>query len=489
MTKNLLVKIGLFTFIFLLSLKVITDTDLGWHIQVGEYILKTLSVPRTDLFSFSQPDYPYVYHSWATEVIIFVGYKWLGLWGVTIFYALVITLSVFFIYRTSILLSGKINYPLFLWSAPLAFIFAGGRTRAMGFLLLAVFYFLFTKFQLKNSRAIWLAPLLFFLWVNLHGSFILGIGVFAVLILTWRFFSKENQRTPKFKNLLIIFFLSLVSTLFNPYFFGAWKQAILMTLNSTLALRSVNLDWRSLVEPSSGGLIFATIVAVVIFLLFFGKSKVSKIQKFLLLLFFILSFLTARFVLPLFVFFVPVANQTLEDLKSRINKQVQSSISVKGFILVLYLVLLLTALSNFLETNVANRSLRQYSYFLEKFSLTRLLYSPWPYEANLFIKENLQEKRIFAEANWGSYMIWLNPSQKVFYWGAVDNFIVSGRSFVFEYQDIVNAKPNWEEKLNQYKIDVVFLPKEFPLVAVLNLKEDWQKVYDRQDTVIFTKRN
>ena len=487
MTKNSLVKIGLFTFIFFLSLKVVVDTDLGWHIQVGEYIVKTLSVPKADLFSFSQPDYPYVYHSWATEVLIFVSYKWLGLWGVTIFYALVITLSVFFIYRTSILLSGKVNYLLFLWSAPLAFIFAGGRTRAMGFLLLAAFYFLFTKFQLKNSRAIWLAPPLFFLWVNLHGSFILGIGVFAVLTLTLRFFSKD--RSANFKTLLIIFFLSLVSTLLNPYFFGAWKQAVVMTLNSTLGLRSVNLDWRSLVEPSSGGLIFATIVAMVIFLLFFGKNKVSKIQKFLLLLFFILSLLTARFVLPLFVFFVPVANQTLEDLKSRINKQVQSSISVKGFILVLYLVLLLTALSNFLETNVANRSLRQYSYFLEKFSLTRLLYSPWPYEANLFIKENLQGGRIFAEANWGSYMIWLNPAQKVFYWGAMDNFIVNGRSFVFEYQDIVNAKPSWEEKLNQYKIDAVFLPKEFPLVAVLNLREDWQKVYDKEDAVIFTKRN
>ena len=86
-------------------------------------------------------------------------------------------------------------------------------------------------------------------------------------------------------------------------------------------------------------------------------------------------------------------------------------------------------------------------------------------------------------------MIWLNPGQKVFYWGAMDNFIVNGRSFVFEYLNIINTKPNWEEKLNQYKIDAVFLPKEFPLVAVLNLREDWQKVYDRQDVVIFTKRN
>src|SRR3989344_3602901 len=149
MTKNLLVKIGLFTFIFLLSLKVITDTDLGWHIRVGEYILKTLSVPRTDLFSFSQPDYPYVYHSWATDVLIFLSYKWLGLWGVTILYASIITLGVFFIYRTSILLSGKVNYLLFLWAAPLAFTFAGGRTRAMGFLFFTIFSFIFTKFRLK----------------------------------------------------------------------------------------------------------------------------------------------------------------------------------------------------------------------------------------------------------------------------------------------------------------------------------------------------
>jgi len=489
MTKNLFVKIGLFTFIFLLSLKVITDTDLGWHIRVGEYILKTLSVPKTDLFSFSQPDYPYVYHSWATELIIFASYKWLGLWGITLLYASIITLSVFYLYRTSVLINGKINYLLFLWVAPLAFAFAGGRTRAMGFLLLSILYLLFVKFQLKNSRAIWLAPLIFFLWANLHGSFILGFGVFAVLIATLRFFPKENQNRPKFKSLLIIFFFSLVSTLATPYFFGAWKQAVVMTLNSTLALRSTNLDWKSLVEPSGGGLIFATIVAVVIFMLFFGKSKISKIQKFLLLLFFILSLLTARFALPLLIFFVPIANQFLEDLKSRLNKQVLNSTSIKGFVSVLYLVLSLSVLINLIETNFANRSFNEYSYYLEKFSSARLLYPPWPYEANLFIQENLPDMRILAEANWGGYMIWLNPGQKVFYWGAMDNFIVNGRSFVFEYLNIINTKPNWEEKLNQYKIDAVFLPKEFPLVAVLNLREDWQKVYDRQDVVIFTKRN
>src|SRR4030042_4000464 len=480
---NLFIKIALFIFIFLLSTKVITDTDLGWHILVGEHVAKTLSVPKTDLFSFSQPNYPYVYHSWATDVMIFTSYKCLGLWGVTIFYAVITTLSVFFLYRTSVLISGKVNYLFFLWVAPLAFTFAGGRTRAMGFLLMTILYFLFTKFQLKNSRAIWLAPLIFFLWANLHGSFILGIGVFAVLRITFRFFSKESEITSKFKSLLIIFFLSLVSTLANPYFFRAWKQAVVMTLNSTLALQSTNIDWGSLINPSGGGWFFAIIVAVVIFVLFFRKTKIARAQKFLLLLFFILSLLTARFAMALFAFFVPIANQLLWDITSRINKQVLNSITVKGFLAVLFVVLFLTAVGNLAETSLANRSFKEYSYYLEKFSANRILYPPWPYETNLFVKENLQDRRIFAEANWGSYMIWLNPAQKVFYWGAMDNFIINNRSFVFDYHDIKDAKPDWEEKINQYKIDAFFLPKEFPLVAVLNLRDDWEKIYDQNDVV------
>ena len=261
-----------------------------------------------------------------------------------------------------------------------------------------------------------------------------------------------------------------------------------MTLNSTLALQSTNIDWKSLIDPSTGGWIFATIVAVVIFILFFGKTKVSKAQKFLLLLFFILSLLTSRFAMALLVFFVPIANQLLWDITSRINKQVLNSITVKGFLAVLFVVLFLTALSNLAGIYSANRSFKDYSYYFEIFSENRHLYPPWPYEANIFIKENLPDRRILAEANWGSYMIWLNPAQKVFYWGAMDNFIVDNRSFVFEYNDIKNAKPNWEEKVNQYQIDTFFLPKSFPLVTVLNLRDDWENIYDQNDVVIFVKQ-
>ena len=61
-----------FVLVFLLSLHVIVDTDFGWHMRVGEYIVLEKRIPKADLFSFSVPDYPYVYHSWGAEVLIYV---------------------------------------------------------------------------------------------------------------------------------------------------------------------------------------------------------------------------------------------------------------------------------------------------------------------------------------------------------------------------------------------------------------------------------
>ena len=48
---------------FAFYFRVVVDPDLGWHLRVGEFIWQTKTIPRKDLFSFSLPDYPYVYHS------------------------------------------------------------------------------------------------------------------------------------------------------------------------------------------------------------------------------------------------------------------------------------------------------------------------------------------------------------------------------------------------------------------------------------------
>ncbi|OGD94426.1 hypothetical protein A3H87_00360 [Candidatus Curtissbacteria bacterium RIFCSPLOWO2_02_FULL_42_37] len=488
MTKKTFLLFLTFVFIFFLSLQVITDTDFGWHLRVGEYIINTQTIPKKDLFSFSQSNYPYVYHSWAGEILVFASYKLLGLYGVSILFSLILTICLFFIYKiTQILSDNKVSYPLLILAVLLASTIAGGRMRVFGLLYLSITYFLFLKFQKQNSKIIWAMPLVFFLWVNFHGSFILGIVTLLALIVASQVFAQDKKRQfKKTRTLLSVSTLSILATLINPYFLSAWLQAITMTSNSYLYLSSINLDWQPLITPGGTGWILAVIVFAIIFFLFFFKTKIGSLQKFFLLLFSLLSLITSRFTIALFVFLVPIANQLYLEFKGKLASQILNSISVRFAVFALFTVLFLTAAKNLLEINQAYLSPENYSRFLATKSTIKF-YGPWPYRANLYLEKNLPEKRILNDANWGNFMIFQNQNRKVFYWGAMDNFIINGRSFVLEYLNLIQAAPDWEEKIERYQIDAVFLPPSFPLIAVLKLKPDWQIVYQDNQAIIFVK--
>ena len=50
----------------------LTDSDTGWHIRTGEYILAKHAVPTHDLFSFTKPGAPWFAWEWLTDT-------WFGL--------------------------------------------------------------------------------------------------------------------------------------------------------------------------------------------------------------------------------------------------------------------------------------------------------------------------------------------------------------------------------------------------------------------------
>src|SRR3989344_258512 len=55
--------------------------DIGRHLKVGEIIWQTKEVPKTNLFSFTEPDFPFINHHWLSEVIFFGIFNWFGFTG------------------------------------------------------------------------------------------------------------------------------------------------------------------------------------------------------------------------------------------------------------------------------------------------------------------------------------------------------------------------------------------------------------------------
>src|SRR3989338_9141741 len=57
--------------------------DIGRHLKVGEIIWQTKEVPKTNLFSFTEPDFPFINHHWLSEVIFFGIFSYFGFIGLT----------------------------------------------------------------------------------------------------------------------------------------------------------------------------------------------------------------------------------------------------------------------------------------------------------------------------------------------------------------------------------------------------------------------
>lgn len=476
-------KILLLIFIFLLSLQVVTDTDFGWHLRTGEYIVNTKTVPKTDLFSFTNPDYPYVYHSWASEVTIYLSYKFLGFYGVTLLFATLLTICVLTLYKICRLTDQKETIPIFfLWLTPIAYSVAGGRTRVFGLLFLCLLYYLFSNFKKSGSRLIFLTPPLFTLWVNFHGSFILGIFTLIALITA----ELAESTKKKISQLILVLALSVSATLINPYFLNSWRQAITIAFNS-YSIKTINLDWQPLINSNNSGWVFALLSICFFTTAIILKIKLGKPLKILFVVSFLLSLVSSRFAPMLLVFFTPIAAQAVIDLKRKIKRGILEAFPVKVSIYALCLVLLLLVLKNFLEINYAYKSPANYDQFLKTKSQNTNKYPPWDYQGSLFIQKNLKGKRVLTEANWGNFMLIYDKDLRLFYYGAMDNFIINGKSFALTYLKVVNAQKDFEDELAKYKVEVVFLPKNYPLVGTLKQKMAWLKLYEDDQASILIK--
>ncbi|PIZ98570.1 MAG: hypothetical protein COX78_03015, partial [Candidatus Levybacteria bacterium CG_4_10_14_0_2_um_filter_35_8] len=158
--------------------------DLGRHFLLGEIILKTLSVPKTNLFSYTYPDFPFVNLHWLSEVLFFVIFKTIGFNGLLIFSTTIVIASfglMFFkLFKSNNFLAlsgGSILYLLILFER------TDIRPEIFSFLFLSIFLAILYKYREKYTKWIFLLPFIEILWVNMHIYFIIGNALLFFFLL------------------------------------------------------------------------------------------------------------------------------------------------------------------------------------------------------------------------------------------------------------------------------------------------------------------
>lgn len=216
-----------FVFSFLFRTDLSFDQDLGRHLKLGEIIWQTKEVPKVNLFSYTNPDFPFINTHWGFEVFVYLFNQILGIQALLVLKVLIFLLSVWLIIK----ITSKENHVLLL---PIGFIFLHVlrerlelRPEIFSFLFTALTLFILEKFnrQIYHGRVINVSniklfltlPLIQLIWTNTHIYFFVGLMLQAIFLIHLAYQQiHSHSSSGKLKLLAIIFTLSVLASMINP---------------------------------------------------------------------------------------------------------------------------------------------------------------------------------------------------------------------------------------------------------------------------------
>ncbi len=202
----------IFVLSFLLKADYSFDQDLGRHIKFGEIIWQTKSIPHTNLFSYTYPDFPFINSHWLFEVL---SYFLSQNFGMQTLYWLKIVMLLTTIYL--LLTTCRKSWLLL----PIGFLFihllrerTNFRPELFSFLFTVLTFYILEKYRQHKLRLFYLLPVIQLIWVNIHIYFLVGLVIQGVFLAD----SFLRSKFLNLKPLIIVLIISMAATLINPNF-------------------------------------------------------------------------------------------------------------------------------------------------------------------------------------------------------------------------------------------------------------------------------
>ncbi len=320
-----------FVVVFVLSLTHPLDPDLGWHLKYGEYFASQHTLLQENTFSVEMPGYRYVNHSWGSDVLLYAVYNAFGFLGVSILGAIVMTMTFFFFAQAARLSFWEeaILFPPMLYLLD-GIIFQSYRSQTLSLLGLGCLFFLVERFEDRHRKALLFLMPLFILWANMHGQFIVGLGLLVFWAASYCFRAWLMARSRKapipIGDLGLILAAVLGAgcvTLITPYGVEIYLE---ISRHFGNHLQQYIKEWRPIAEEPKllwlliGWGAFLTGNAVMIY----RQRQVLAKAHYLLpsLLFFIASFAQVRYFWPLVLVSMPIAATCLTRIRPANQKTV-----------------------------------------------------------------------------------------------------------------------------------------------------------------------
>jgi hypothetical protein len=339
---------------------------------------------------------------------------------------------------------------------------------------------------------LWLLPLIFLFWSNLHGGWSLGFMLIGTMIAgeilnPWfGNHSAEVVNWQRIRKLLIWGLASVPALLINPAGFEILR--IPFQTVGVQALQQSIQEWASpdfheLFQQPYLWLLLALLAA---FALSGRKADISDLLS--VTLFGALGLVARRNFGPFALAGAPVLARYAwaayrswknpawiepggwgpgpeEPLLARRRprwQQVINLVLVGFFVMVALVKLWVVANPIFVDTNSALSN---------------------PAGAVAYLKSREASGKIFNEYNWGGYLIWTTPAMPVFIDGRTDLF---GDEIIGEWMQILQTQGDWQQKLDRWQVNWVLIEPERPLAAQLRSK-GWMVAYQDDHSILFQR--
>jgi hypothetical protein len=451
------------------------DPDVWWHIKVGATLLSTHRWPTVDPYSFTARGSPWIAYEWLGDLVLAVTE---GAWGLRGLMALDLALTAAIVLALYVLVTQRCgnSKAAFVTCAvllPLVYLSCSLRPQMLGYLFLVLTLIVLERFRQGHTGALWLLPLLFLVWVNTHGSFVLGLlalGVYwagGLVEIHWGGLTSQLWSSRERLHLELAGLLSLIALTITPYGTELCLYPLNMALSQPINMGNIQ-EWQSMLFGEFFGKLFLAL------LLGFLLAQVTlrptwRLEE--LVLFFVgvvAACLHVRFILV----FVPFCAPLLAVVVARWippYRPAKDKYALNGLLMVLVVAGIVRI-------------------FPSRAKLKAIMREKWPVEAVAYLKQHPAPRPMYNNYGYGGYLIWqLDGQNKVFVDGRADVYERVG--VLSDYLSISRLAPTAPFLLDAYNIQSCLIARDEPLATLLANSLQWQKIYGDKLSELFVRKS
>ena len=459
-----------------------TDTDMWWHLRNGDEIWHQGRIVLQDSFSYTRLGAPWVNAFWLSDIGLYGLLKLGGFFAITLAVALIAVALLSIIYRQ---MDGSIYLRVLLILLAIIAIRANwsARPQLLSFLLLAVLDYVLYHHRRIQRLPLWMLPLIFAAWANLHGGFIWGILLLAATLVGEALDNLlDNQPSLNWKEISRLAAWTLAAGLavsINPNGFSLWRLPFNQVQVSLSISEWLSPDFHQFYTHPLLWLLFLLIIGLA-----YSGKRISFVDLLKGLGFTYLFFVAQRNMGPFAIILLPILARHLAPAlqsfsKAPIIEGLRNKIAQApppkppspkfNYIVNTTLVSLLAAFALFNAYLV---------------SMPQRMDEILPSRAVQWIKDNQPPGPLFNSYNWGGYLTWELRQYPVFIDGRADLY---GNEIIAEWTEINNGTNKGLSLLDARKINLIFLDPTSPLLEKLS-QRGWEKTYSDSKIAIYRRQ-